>query len=108
MAKLKTFRYQGERRLVANADYAESEECLSVFLLRYFGAEQPPRCGTCDRCRAVGATATRAGPSRQSHSEKARRIHDRPTRSRILKFMMRSLPGWSAIDSDLCSTGTRA
>jgi hypothetical protein len=66
MAKRKTFRYQGERRLGAIADYAESEECLSVFLPQYFGA-QPPRCGTWDRYRAVGAAATRAGPLRQSH-----------------------------------------
>src|SRR5262249_36397222 len=70
MAKLKTFHYQGERRLGTIANYAESEECPSLFLRRYFGEEQPPRCGTCDRCRAVGAAATRAGPLRQSHSER--------------------------------------
>src|SRR5215468_5248837 len=70
MAQLKTFRYQGERRLGTIANYAESEECPSLFLRRYFGEEQPPRCGTCDRCRAVGAAATRAGPLRQSHSER--------------------------------------
>jgi len=81
MAKLKTFRYEGERRLRAVADYAQSEECRSVFLRRYFGEEQPPRCGNCDRCRAIDAAATRAGLSHESHSEKARRIHDRPTRS---------------------------
>jgi ATP-dependent DNA helicase RecQ len=81
VAKLKTFRYQGERRLRAVADYAQSEECRSVFLRQYFGEEQPPRCGTCDRCRAMRAAATRAGPSQQIRSEKARRSHERPTRS---------------------------
>jgi hypothetical protein len=81
VAKLKTFRYEGERRLRAVADYAHSEECRSVFLRRYFGEEHPPRCGTCDRCRVVRAAATRAGPSRRSHSGKARRTHDGPTRS---------------------------
>ena len=69
VAKLKTFRYEGERRLRAVADYAQSDECRSVFLRRYFGQEQPPRCGNCDRCRAIGAAATRAGLSQESHSE---------------------------------------
>ena len=81
VAKLKTFRYEGERRLGAVADYAQSEECRSVFLRRYFGEEHPPRCGTCDRCRAIRGAATRAGPSRESHSGKVTRTHDRPTRS---------------------------
>lgn len=81
VAKLKTFRYEGERRLRAVADYAHSEECRSVFLRRCFGEEHPPRCGTCDRCRVIRAAATRAGPSRRSHSGKARRTHDGPTRS---------------------------
>jgi ATP-dependent DNA helicase RecQ len=52
VGKLKTFRWEGERRLRAVADYARSEDCRSVFLRRYFGEEHPPRCGTCDRCRA--------------------------------------------------------
>jgi ATP-dependent DNA helicase RecQ len=71
VAKLKTFRYEGERRLGIVADYAQSEECRSVFLRRYFGEDQPPRCGTCDRCRAIRAAATRARPSRESHFEKS-------------------------------------
>ena len=62
VAKLKTFRYEGERRLGAVADYAQSKECRSVFLRQYFGEEHPPRCGTCDCCRAIRAAATRAGP----------------------------------------------
>src|SRR5690606_25119321 len=32
VAKLKTFRYEGERRLQAVAAYARSEECRSVFI----------------------------------------------------------------------------
>jgi ATP-dependent DNA helicase RecQ len=59
VGKLKTFRWEGERRLGSVAEYARSEECRSVFLRRYFGEEHPPRCGTCDRCRAAG----RAGPA---------------------------------------------
>jgi ATP-dependent DNA helicase RecQ len=52
VAKLKTFRYEGERRLRLIGDYAHSNECRSVFIRRYFGEAYPPRCGTCDRCRA--------------------------------------------------------
>jgi ATP-dependent DNA helicase RecQ len=52
VSKLKTFRYQGERRLRSVADYAGDRECRSAFLRRYFGEEHPPRCGTCDNCRA--------------------------------------------------------
>jgi len=61
VAKLKRFRYEGEQRLRTVANYAQSEECRSVFLRRYFGEQHPPRCGTCDRCRAIGAATTRAG-----------------------------------------------
>jgi ATP-dependent DNA helicase RecQ len=76
VAKLKIFRYEGERRLRAVADYAQSEDCRSAFLQRYFGDEQPSRCGTCDRC--IDAAATRCGPARENHSGKARRTQDRP------------------------------
>jgi ATP-dependent DNA helicase RecQ len=80
VAKLKTFRFEGERRLRLVANYAQSEDCRSAFLRRYFGEEHPPRCGTCDRCRADRAAVTPAGPSRAGHSRRARRTHDRPTR----------------------------
>ena len=65
VVKLKTFRYEGERRLRTLADYAQSKECRSVYLRRYFGEEHPPRCGTCDRCRASHAAAPRALPLRR-------------------------------------------
>jgi len=81
VAKLKRFRYEGERRLQAVADYAQSEECRSVFLRRYFGEEHPPRCGICDRCCAIHAAAAPAGPSRETHSRKQRRTRDRSSRS---------------------------
>ncbi len=48
-----------------------------AFLRRYFGEEHPPRCGTCDRCRAARARNSRAGQSRASHSGEARRSHGR-------------------------------
>lgn len=39
------------RRLAALEAYANTEECRSVFIRRYFGEPDPPRCGRCDRCR---------------------------------------------------------
>ncbi len=63
VAKLKTFRFEGERRLRLIADYALSNECRSVFIRRYFGEDHPPRCGTCDRCRADSSIATTPGNS---------------------------------------------
>src|SRR5204863_7911258 len=65
VAKLKIFRYEGERRLRLFAYYANSEECRSVFIRRYFGEEYPPRCGTCDRCRA-DVVAERASPAKRA------------------------------------------
>ena len=76
VAKLKTFRYEGERRLRLIADYAISKECRSVFIRRHFGEEYPPRCGTCDRCRADRVVAEHAGPAPKSRSEKGPRTRD--------------------------------
>src|SRR4029079_15402869 len=70
VAKLKIFRYEGERRLRLIADYAHSQECRSVFIRRYFGEDYPPRCGTCDRCRADRSVGEQASPAPKSRSEK--------------------------------------
>jgi ATP-dependent DNA helicase RecQ len=80
VAKLRTFRYEAERRLRIVADYAQSEECRSVFLRRYFGEEYPPRCGTCDRCCAGGPVARLDSPPRERHARTERRTHRRPTK----------------------------
>jgi len=80
VAKLKTFRYEGERKLRAVADYAHSGECRSVFLRRYFGEEHPPRCGTCDRCRAVGDAAPDARAPRRPRSRRSKRSSGQGTR----------------------------
>jgi ATP-dependent DNA helicase RecQ len=86
VAKLKTFRYEGERRLRLLADYAQSRECRSVFIRRYFGEEYPPRCGTCDRCRAerVGTTPP-ARPSSRKSPRNARRTRDRQSPARNVR-----------------------
>ena len=77
VTKLKTFRYEGERRLRLIADYAHSEECRSVFIRRYFGEEYPPLCGTCDRCRADRAVAEHASPTPISRPKSGPRAQDR-------------------------------
>jgi ATP-dependent DNA helicase RecQ len=89
VTKLKIFRYEGERRLRLIADYAHSEECRSVFVRRHFGEDYPPRCGTCDRCRADRVVTEQESPApisrpkseprrqgpRRSRTRKARRRH---------------------------------
>jgi ATP-dependent DNA helicase RecQ len=78
VTKLKTFRYEGERRLRLIADYARSNECRSVFIRRYFGEDHPPRCGTCDRCRADRVGTTQPSHSQRSHSRPYRRPIEKP------------------------------
>jgi ATP-dependent DNA helicase RecQ len=73
VAKLKTSRFEGERRLRLIADYAHAAECRSVFVRRYFGEEDPPRCGTCDRCRGSDAAPTSIEPSGKRRRRRARR-----------------------------------
>src|SRR5262245_48370858 len=70
LGKLRTFRFESERRLRLIADYAQSKECRSVFLRRYFGEDDPPRCGMCDRCRADRDAAPHSalGRTRRSRS----------------------------------------
>ena len=50
-ARLETHRIQDARHLQAIAAYAETEQCRSVFIRRYFGETRPPKCGICDNCR---------------------------------------------------------
>lgn len=51
--RLDTKQRQDARRLQAMAEYAGSDECRSVFIRRWFGEEDPPRCARCDRCRRL-------------------------------------------------------
>jgi ATP-dependent DNA helicase RecQ len=51
--RLDVERLADERRLDVVREYAATSDCRSVFLRRYFGEENPPRCGVCDRCRAA-------------------------------------------------------
>ncbi len=50
-ARFETKRREDARRLQAVADYAHTEMCRSVFIRKWFGEENPPRCGKCDRCK---------------------------------------------------------
>ena len=80
VGKLKTSRYESERRLRIVADYAESKECRSLFLRRYFGEEHPPRCGTCDCCRDAPAATADRDPLPTRDPGKKRRRHRRQRR----------------------------
>ena len=51
------------RRLSAIADYANSGECRSVFIQRWFGETDSPSCGKCDRCRPRGQARKSKLPS---------------------------------------------
>jgi ATP-dependent DNA helicase RecQ len=55
---LRDLRREDRRRLAAIADTRRPKECRSRFLRRWFGEEDPPRCGRCDRCLSL-AHATR-------------------------------------------------
>jgi len=47
--RLETLRREDRRRLESVEGYATTTGCRSVFIRRYFGEEDPPRCGRCDR-----------------------------------------------------------
>jgi len=49
--RFETMRIEDAKRLAAVKDYALTEECRSVFIRKYFGEDDPPTCGKCDRCR---------------------------------------------------------
>ncbi|MHB8874338.1 MAG: RecQ family ATP-dependent DNA helicase [Myxococcaceae bacterium] len=70
--RLETLRREDERRLAAVAAYAETGECRSVFIRRYFGERNPSPCGNCDRegnrsASAVRGTATAQSPGAGAH-----------------------------------------
>ena len=48
--RLETMRTQDARRLGAIREYVHTKECRSQFIRRYFGEDDPPKCGVCDRC----------------------------------------------------------
>lgn len=75
IAKVKTFRFEGERKLKTVAGYATTPDCRSIFIRRYFGEANPPRCGTCDRCRATSIVAAQPAvtPTRPPSSRRPRR-----------------------------------
>jgi ATP-dependent DNA helicase RecQ len=83
VAKVKTTQFEGERKLKTVAAYATTQECRSVFLRRYFGEDNPPRCGTCDHCRQLGAQTPQADvqPKRSSRRRRRRRKSGRQSAS---------------------------
>ncbi len=69
--RLETLRRQDEKRLAALAEYADTEECRSRFIRRYFGETSPPKCGICDNCRKRRPTPRRPGRRRRSKRPKS-------------------------------------
>lgn len=71
--RLETLRREDARRLASVAEYAGTAECRSVFIRRYFGEEDPPRCGKCDRDRVpTRAGAEAPSPKRRRRSRRRR------------------------------------
>ncbi len=73
-------RREDARRLAAMAGYATTEGCRSVYIRRWFGEDDPPRCGKCDRCkrmrelqRTVESAIERAGDSPPPRRRRRRR-----------------------------------
>ena len=81
VAQLDAQRRGDERRLQQVDAYARTDECRSVFIRRYFGEEDPPRCGQCDRCRATKAELPSPRPQKKSRSRR-RRGRRRPNQRR--------------------------
>lgn len=48
--RFETLRREDEHRLETIEAYARTNECRSAFIRRYFGEDDPPKCGRCDRC----------------------------------------------------------
>jgi ATP-dependent DNA helicase RecQ len=69
--RLETLRRQDVKRLAALAEYAETEECRSRFIRRYFGETSPPKCGICDNCRERRPIPRRPGRRRRSKRPKS-------------------------------------
>ena len=84
--RFETLRREDSRRLRAVAEYADTEGCRSAFLRRWFGEEDPPPCGICDRCReararelgVVAARATSDALAVADGQERKTRIRKRP------------------------------
>lgn len=47
--RLDKLRTEDARRMKAVSEYAYSDECRSVFIRKYFGEAEPPKCAKCDR-----------------------------------------------------------
>ena len=86
--RFETQRREDARRLRSIPAYAHTEGCRSVFIRKWFGEEDPPRCGKCDNCRAehrLGKTvsdavkrATRAADGEAPKRKRRRRRRRSP------------------------------
>ena len=76
--RLMTQQRQDAKMLQAIADYASSVECRSIFIRRWFGEEDPPACGRCDRCRRRDQLERVIAPPTTKKRRRRRRRTKRP------------------------------
>lgn len=73
VGRLEVVRRSDEQHLQDVQAYATTQECRAAFLRRYFGEENPPRCGQCDSCRASPQPPPGAGKKRGRRRGRGRR-----------------------------------
>ncbi len=64
---------EDDERLDAVREYANTSECRSIFLRRYFGEENPPACGLCDRCGGALDDRRATSPERGQRTGRPKR-----------------------------------
>jgi ATP-dependent DNA helicase RecQ len=80
--RLEVERLQDERRIDDIRKYAEHEGCRSTFLRKWFGEDDPPDCGYCDRCRGEFVIPKEGELNRPRPKRKKRRGRDRERRKK--------------------------
>ncbi|MEM9382987.1 MAG: helicase-related protein, partial [Planctomycetota bacterium] len=79
--RVETQQREDEEKLLALHEYARTTGCRSAFLRRYFGEEDPPDCGRCDRCEAQPprrAEGARRGKTKKKRGKKVKKKRSGP------------------------------
>ena len=85
-AKLAEKERRDRAKLRMMIDFAYGRECRQRTILRYFGEENPPRCGNCDICMDT------AGPARPPSNDEALIV--RKALSGVARMSVRTSEGW--------------
>lgn len=73
---------EDEARLQALDEYANTPECRSAFLRRWFGETSPPACGNCDNCRGPSNRRSAAAPRRRNAKKAGEKVGPQATKKR--------------------------